>query len=76
MKQAEREFPNGYADYIAKFPEDTPESWELNLDLYENQEMHITDFWTIKTFADMADWDNNRLWAFLGWLEFKHNKGK
>lgn len=76
IEQAERDYPNGYADYIAKYPEDTPEAWELNLELHDNREMVVNDFWIIKTFADMAEWDNNKMWTFLGWLEYNHNKTK
>ena len=76
MKKAELDYPNGYADYIAKNPDDTPEAWELNLEMCNNREMVVNKFWIIKTFADMAEWDNNKLWTFLGWIDYEFNNIK
>ena len=74
IAQAEQEYPNGYSDYIAKYPEDTPEAWELNLDMRENREIKVNDVLTIKSFKDMPNWDKNILWTFLGWVEYNFNK--
>ena len=76
IAQAKKDYPNGYSDYIAKNPEDTPEVWELNLDMRENREIRVNDVITIRSFKDMPNWDNNILWALIGSVEYQFNKLK
>lgn len=74
IAQAKRDYPNGYSDYIAAEPEDTPEAWDETLEMCKNKQMIINDSWVISSFADMPDWENEKLWTFLGWNEYNFSK--
>jgi hypothetical protein len=74
IAQAEREFPNGYSDYITKCPSDTLEIWEDVLQNIYGGEIKVNDNFIVKSFSDMASWDNNKLWVFLAHIDYNANK--
>lgn len=74
IEQAKVTYPNGYADYITKYPQDTPISWNDIFDIGYSKEVKVGEFFTITDFSDMDTWSNEKLWTFLGWIEYNSNK--
>jgi hypothetical protein len=69
IEAAERDYPNGYSDYITKYPEDTVEVWEDVLQNIYGGVIKVNDNFIIKSFMDMPEWDKNKLWVFLAHVE-------
>ena len=76
ITQAEQEYPNGYADYIKKYPNDTPEIWQAILEATPEKVIKYNDNLNINSFLDMAEWDNNKLWTVLGTVEYNYKTNK
>jgi hypothetical protein len=74
LEQAERDYPNGYSDYITKYPTDTVAQWEDVLQNIYGGEIKVNDMFIIKSFIDMPNWDKNKLWVFLAHVEYNSNK--
>ena len=72
IQKARQDYPNGYSDYITKYPTDTIELWitnysdgrveEANGSRFDKSEMSIMDMWEAEKF-----------YTFMGLTEYNIN---
>jgi hypothetical protein len=68
IQQAREQYPNGYSDYINKYPTDTIDLW---LSIYKDTEREVNGFLYNKSELSIMDmWDKDKLWTFLGEIEY------
>lgn len=72
IQQAREDYPNGYSDYINKYPTDTVDVW---VRIYKDREIEVNGFlYNASELSIMDMWENDKLWTFLGNVEYVSNQ--
>lgn len=75
INKARLDYPNGYSDYIAKYPTDTIELWK---GIYEDGKVDEVNGYKFdfKEMSYMRRWNKEKFWAFMGSVEFNIERNK
>lgn len=71
ITQAKEDYPNGYSDYISKYPNETPDRWAMNFD--EGRVEKAGDYtFALKDILEMNNWEPDRFWTFMALVDYNY----
>ena len=68
IDKAKADYPNGFSDYLTKYPQDTKKTWSI---VMKDSEPRIHNGFNFepKEYQDMDTWPNEKFWTFITLVE-------